>query len=105
MCTLTHSCAMLLYFGVGGYVGGDNLTILVLASYWLKNVTYNSKIAPKSHQGACRAATLRTFSQHEKGAPPPRPTYIDPHALSLCSLTLLGPQIKKLLDPPLFKYT
>ena len=42
-----------------------HLTMLVLASFWLKNVTDNSKIASKSYQGASRAATFRNFSYNE----------------------------------------
>ena len=50
-------------YGVGGCVCGRgrgecySLTILVLASCWVKNVTNKSELAPKSHQLACRATT------------------------------------------------
>ena len=45
------------WVSVWGYVC-NNLTILVLASCWLKNVTYNSNVAPNFNQGARRAATF-----------------------------------------------
>ena len=44
----------------GGWVC-HNLIILALASCWLKNVTNNSKLTPKSHQAARRTAIFKKF--------------------------------------------
>ena len=48
--------------GQGPCGHGDYIPVHVVASYWLKNVTNNSKIAPKSNQGANGVAILRNVS-------------------------------------------